>query len=75
LVGCEVVTESGRRLGILTEVVPNPANDLWVAVSADGTETLVPALKDVIVSVDVATREILVRDLAGLTAPDEPVAD
>jgi 16S rRNA processing protein RimM len=72
LVGCEVVTESGRHLGTVAEVVPNPANDLWVAVDAEGTETLVPALKDVIVSVDVAAHEILVRDVPGLTAPDEP---
>ena len=72
LAGCEIVTESGRHLGTLTEVVPNAANDLWVAVDPEGTETLVPALKDVIVSVDVATKVILVRDVAGLTAPDEP---
>jgi 16S rRNA processing protein RimM len=72
LVGCKVVTESGRHLGTVAEVVPNPANDLWVAVDAEGTETLVPALKDVIVSVDVAAHEILVRDVPGLTAPDEP---
>jgi 16S rRNA processing protein RimM len=72
LVGCEVVTESGRHLGALTEVVPNPANDLWVAADAEGTETLVPALRDVIVSIDVAAKRILVRDVPGLTAPDEP---
>lgn len=71
LVGCEVLTESGRRLGTLTEVVPNAANDLWVAVDDEGTETLVPALTDVIVSVDLATNAILVRDVPGLTIPDE----
>ena len=31
LEGCAVLTESGRALGTLAEVIPNPANDLWVA--------------------------------------------
>jgi 16S rRNA processing protein RimM len=70
LEGCEVVTESGRSLGTVSDVIPNPANDLWVALAADGTETLVPAIHDVVVDVDLATRRILVRDVAGLTAPD-----
>lgn len=69
LEGCDVVTDTGRPLGVLTEVVPNPANDIWVVV-ADGEETLVPALKDVIVSVDVAVRRVVVREIPGLTVPE-----
>jgi len=71
LEGCRVVTDAGRELGTVSEVIPNPANDLWVAVDAAGTETLVPALVDVIVEVDVAAKRILVRDVPGLTAPDD----
>jgi len=71
LEGCEVLTESGRSLGTVSEVIPNPANDLWVAVDDDGIETLVPALRDVIAEVDVAAKRILVRDVPGLTAPDD----
>jgi 16S rRNA processing protein RimM len=71
LEGCRVLTEAGRELGILREVIANPANDLWVAVDDAGDETLVPALKDVLVEVDVAAKRIVVRDLPGLTAPDE----
>lgn len=70
LVGCEVVTESGRSLGTLQEVIHTQANDVWSAV-AEGRETLIPALKDVIVSVDVAEKRILVREVPGLTAPKE----
>jgi 16S rRNA processing protein RimM len=71
LEGCAIVTEAGLQLGIVSEVIPNPANDLWVAVDADGTETLVPALRDLIVEVDVAGKRILVRDVPGLTAPED----
>jgi 16S rRNA processing protein RimM len=69
LIGCEVVTESGRSLGRVTHVIENPANDLWSAVDDDGAETLIPAIRDVVVDVDVAAGEIVVRDLPGLTTP------
>ena len=71
LEGASVTTESGRSLGTLTDVVANPANDLWVAVDADGTETLVPAIREVVVEVDAAAKRIVVRDVPGLTAPDD----
>ena len=52
LEGCEVVTESGRTLGAIVDVIANPANDLWVAMDATGAETLVPAIREVVVDVD-----------------------
>jgi 16S rRNA processing protein RimM len=73
LEGCVVVTESGRTLGAITDVVANRANDLWVAVDESGVETLVPAIREVIVDVDVGARRVLVRDIPGLTAPNDPL--
>ncbi|MEA2555516.1 MAG: rRNA processing protein RimM [Actinomycetota bacterium] len=72
LEGCDVVTDAGRALGHITDVIPNPANDLWVAVDDAGTETLIPALADVLLKVDLDSRQVLVRDIPGLTAPDAP---
>ncbi len=71
LEGCAVETGSGRSLGTLKEVIPNPANDIWVAVDDAGRETLVPALADLLIEVDVAARRIVVRDVPGLTAPED----
>jgi 16S rRNA processing protein RimM len=71
LEGCAVVTEAGRSLGDVKEVVSNPANDIWVAVDETGDETLVPALRDVIVDVDLEARRIVVREVPGLTAPED----
>jgi 16S rRNA processing protein RimM len=70
LVGCEVVLESGRSLGTLAEVIHTRANDVWSVIS-DEQETLVPALKDVVVSVDVPGKRIVVREIPGLTAPED----
>jgi 16S rRNA processing protein RimM len=72
LEGCEVRTASGRVLGIVKEVIPNPANDLWVAVDDEGNETLIPALADLLLDIDVNARTIVVRDVPGLTTPEEP---
>jgi len=70
LEGCEVVTESGRSLGRITDVIPNPANDIWVVVDDEGTESLLPAIHQVITEVDVGAARVLVKDIAGLTAPE-----
>jgi 16S rRNA processing protein RimM len=68
VVGCEVVTESGRRLGSVREIVRTPANDVWVADGPQG-EVLVPALRDVVRSVDVAAKRVVVAEVPGLTVP------
>ena len=70
LIGCDVVTETGRSLGAVADVIGNPANDLWAAVDEAGTETLIPAIREVVISVDVVDRRIEVREIPGLTAPD-----
>jgi 16S rRNA processing protein RimM len=71
LIGCEVVTEAGRSLGRVTDVIENPANDLWATTDDAGVETLIPAIRDVVVDVDVGAGRIFVRDLPGLTVPEQ----
>lgn len=73
LEGCVVVTESGRKLGAISDVVANRANDLWVVVDEAGAEIMVPAIREVIVDVDIEAGRVLVRDIPGLTAPDDPL--
>jgi 16S rRNA processing protein RimM len=68
LIGCDVVAEGRGSLGALTEVIHTPANDVWVVRGGDG-ETLVPALRDVVLEVDLQGRRIVVRQVPGLTAP------
>jgi 16S rRNA processing protein RimM len=70
LVGCSVVTESGAELGELRQVIHTAANDVWSAVDGSGVETLIPVLRDVLVSVDTDARRIVVREIPGLTIPE-----
>ena len=71
LVGADVRTESGRPLGALREVIQTQANDVWVAIDERGAETLVPALKELVVSVDLAGRTVVVREVPGITSPED----
>ncbi|HSJ51685.1 MAG TPA: ribosome maturation factor RimM, partial [Actinomycetota bacterium] len=68
--GCTVVTDTSRGLGVVREVIHTAANDVWSAVDESGFETLIPVLKDVVVSVDASRKQIVVREIPGLTAPE-----
>jgi len=61
LVGLQVVTEDGQTLGILTEVLETGANDVYIVKAADGKEVLLPAIREVIQSVNLADKTMMVR--------------
>jgi len=62
LVGLEVLTASGRRVGTLTNVLERPANDVWVVSAEDGAEHLLPATRDAVVKVDLEAARVTVQD-------------
>lgn len=67
LVGLHVYTEDGKYLGRLKEVLRPGANDVYVVEAEDlDREILLPAIKDVVISVDLAKGQMLVRLLPGL---------
>jgi 16S rRNA processing protein RimM len=61
LVGLQVLTESGQSLGILSEVLETGANDVYVVTAEDGKEILLPAIREVILGVDLAEKTMRVR--------------
>lgn len=67
LVGMEVFTREGRRLGVVKDVLSTGANDVYVVERAeDGSELLVPALHHVVLDIDGEKRRIEVQLLPGL---------
>ena len=70
LIGARVLTDTGRDLGELTDVIHTSANDVWSVVDEAGTETLIPVLRDVLADVDVAAKHIVVHEIPGLTLPE-----
>lgn len=66
LEGCIVRTEEGVDLGVITDVWLLPANDVWVMTTPTGTEVPLPVIEDVIRTVDIDDKTIVVRLLDGL---------
>lgn len=66
LVGCEVYSADGvTLLGTLSDVSQTGANDVW-HVTKDGKEYLVPAIEQVIVSVDIDAAKIVLDPMKGI---------
>ncbi len=66
LEGMEVISTEGKHLGRVVRVESYPANDCLAVLGMDGREFLVPAVKDIVKSVDVQNKRITVEDRAGL---------
>ena len=66
LIGCAVFdADSGESLGALTDVSEPGANDVW-HITRNEKEYLVPAIDEVIVSVDIEQEKIVLRPLKGI---------
>lgn len=69
ILGCEVVTEEGRHLGRVVRIFPAGGTDVYeVRPKGEGQarEILIPATDEVILSVDTAARQIVIRPLEGM---------
>lgn len=66
LIDITVVTETDRTLGVLKEIIPTGANDVYVVVDEEGKEILLPAIKECILSVDLEKGIMQVKLMKGL---------
>lgn len=66
LVGLEVVTEADESLGTVANYKEMPAQDVFVVTRPDGRESLIPAVEDFIVDVDLEGEQLVVRPIDGL---------
>ena len=67
LMGLRASTEDGRELGRIKDVLQTGANDVYIVDTPAG-ELLLPAIKDVVKSVDLAAGRMVVHLLPGLLA-------
>lgn len=69
LMGLQVVTVTGETLGEIVEIIETGANDVYVVRSGDdvsSTEILLPAIPDVVKTVDLAQQQMTVELIDGL---------
>lgn len=66
LLGSVIVNEDDEKIGVLKDVMETGANDVYIIERTDGTELLLPAIKQCIINVDVEAMIIKVHVLKGL---------
>ena len=66
MLGMEVITENGEKLGRLKDVIETGANDVYVVHSEAHGEVLLPAIKDCILDVDIENQKMKVHLMEGL---------
>ncbi|HWQ46061.1 MAG TPA: ribosome maturation factor RimM, partial [Longilinea sp.] len=52
LIGLKVQDEAGVLIGVLADIIETGANDVYVVQNDAGKEVLLPALKNIVISVD-----------------------
>ncbi len=66
LIGSHVVTDEGETFGTLKDILATGANDVYVVSREDGTEALLPAIKDCVKEIDMEQKVITVHIMDGL---------
>ena len=66
LMGLQVVTDEGVNLGVLKEVMPTGANDVYIVQQENGKELLIPAIKECILDVDLEQGIMKIHLMDGL---------
>ncbi|MGI6129817.1 MAG: ribosome maturation factor RimM [bacterium] len=66
LVGLDVYSDNDEYLGVLTRVLPFPANDVYVVRTVEQNEILLPATREVVRQIDLEAGQMVVHLLPGL---------
>jgi 16S rRNA processing protein RimM len=71
ILGMDVISEGGERLGRIDEIIETGANDVYVVRDEGGAGVLLPAIESVILDVDLSGNRMTVHLLPGLRS-DSP---
>lgn len=66
IIGLNVLDEQQEEIGTIKEILSPGANDVWVVKRKGKKDLLLPAIKDVIKSIDIEKGEVIVEVLEGL---------
>lgn len=67
LIGCQVVDiNDGKKLGVVSDLIQNSAQDIYQIDLAEGGQTLIPAVEQFIKNVDIENKTITVSLIPGL---------
>jgi 16S rRNA processing protein RimM len=66
IIGLKVITDEGRFLGEIVDVLKTGSNDVYTVKAESGKEHLIPVTDEVVLDIDIEKGEVLVHLLKGL---------
>lgn len=66
IIGCEVFIIKGEKIGIVSDIFTTGANDVWTIKQANGKEVCIPYIDDVVKSINIGEKKILIEPMEGL---------
>ena len=66
LIGIEVYTNDGEKLGIIDDIFKTGSNDVYVVKNSLGKQILLPAISSVIEKIDLENKKVTVNLIKGL---------
>lgn len=66
IIGSEVITDDGQKLGKVDDIYNTGSNDIYVVKDELGKQILLPGIKDVILDIDIEKQVVTVHLLEGL---------
>lgn len=66
IIGCEVVTEDGEIIGLVSEIYSPGANDVWGIKRNGKKDAMIPYIEDVVKNVDIENKKITIHVMEGL---------
>ncbi len=66
LIGLQVITDEGRELGQIEEILETGANDVLIVRSPSGVELLIPHIRQVVLQIDLKLGQMHVHLIPGL---------
>lgn len=62
VIGSKIITETGKIIGEVTDIMPKSYADLYTAKAENGKTIMFPLLKDLLVSIDVENKIVTVKE-------------
>lgn len=66
LIGCEVNDKKRGFIGVINDIIPTGSNDVYIVNSEKYGEVLIPAIRDVILEIDIRGKKVRVDLIEGL---------
>ncbi len=66
ILGADVFSDEGEKLGVLKECLQTGANDVYVVTMNNGKEALFPVIKECVLDIDTENKKVVVHIMPGL---------